>query len=430
MMKIHPDNVDSLLIVKRTSNDSKMYKVKKVKIDEILNILNDNRTRKSSILSNVSSDDSCSKKSELLTKKRLMAQFAVNSTNQSRENFSRLFHFPDFKINTDSMDDSQHLKNTIGLFSRNSLENRTKSCLPLKKRKIKSTFQATKPFKPHNTNVSVVTGDKEKLILIYKSEQSQLLTDNDEKLRKKIEIALKQDEDGDLPLHIAVAHKNLASIGSFCKLIQQAGKTVDRFNKKKFTPLHLCVKMNYSKGVRKLIKMGADMNLSDGKGNSAVHLAVSYSHFECFDVILKTCSSMENCKPNLDSHNYEGLTPLHTSVQKQNIEMVRKLLKAGADPDSKDYKSGRTPLFFAVENKNEDIIKLLLENKASIDIQNFAGHTPFLVANGRKYPEICKLLVDQGADSHGMTFDDLACNYKTSNIKYQLKNKLVANQSS
>ncbi|CAI9722523.1 Hypothetical predicted protein [Octopus vulgaris] len=158
MMKIHPDNVDSLLIVKRTSNDSKMYKVKKVKIDEILNILNDNRTRKSSILSNVSSDDSCSKKSELLTKKRLMAQFAANSTNQSRENFSRLFHFPDFRINTDSMDDSQHLKNTIGLFSRNSLENRTKSCLPLKKRKIKSTFQATKPFKPHNTNVSVVTG--------------------------------------------------------------------------------------------------------------------------------------------------------------------------------------------------------------------------------------------------------------------------------
>lgn len=167
MMKIQPDNVDSILILKPTPNNPKVYKVKKVKIDEILNILNDNRMRKSNSLSNASLDESNNMKFELLTKKQLIAQFAANTTNRSRLNSSPVFQFPRLGISNVSMDDSQQLKSTIGLLSQNSLENRTKSCLPLKKRKIMSTFQATKPLKPHNTNVSVVTGSVQKYFIYF-----------------------------------------------------------------------------------------------------------------------------------------------------------------------------------------------------------------------------------------------------------------------
>ncbi|GAB1602873.1 B-cell lymphoma 3 protein-like [Argonauta hians] len=393
MRKNFLDSADSLFCILPYLNDKKTYLLKKINVKDIPKISNENRSLNFLDLCGYLGDSTNSKLPAPPTARtRVLLQMLDNISYTS-------------------------LTSYLEQFNVNSLEERSNSSLPLKKRKISNS-------KPHNTNISLVTGGKANTIVILPCNQLPLSSGKDEKIKKNIEIALKQDEDGDLPLHRAVAHKNLPVITTFCKLIQQGGKTVDRFNKKKFTPLHLCVKINFIKGVRKLIKMGADVNLSDGYGNSALHLAVSSSHLECLDVILKTDSPSECRKPNLDTRNYEGLTPLHTAVQMCNIEMIRQLLEAGANPDSKDYKSGQTPLFFAVENHHEDIIKVLLENDASVDIKNFAGFTPFLVSNGRKYQEICKLLINWGADAHGIVFDDLTSDPKTSNVKNKLKTKL------
>ncbi|CAE1311504.1 BCL3 [Acanthosepion pharaonis] len=200
-------------------------------------------------------------------------------------------------------------------------------------------------------------------------------------LTKSIQTALHQDEDGDLPLHIAVVQKDIKMVSLYGMLIQRAGKSVDRFNKK---------------------NLQCNIHLKDTK-----------------------------MKPNLNSHDYKGVTLLHTAVNNNSIELIKRLLQAGAELDSIDFKSGRTPLFHAVENKNIKIVELLLEKKASVDIPNFAGNTAFLAANARGYHDISKLLAENGADTRGLMGPEELISYpKTSAVKSQLKNKLVSGKTS
>jgi ankyrin repeat protein len=79
--------------------------------------------------------------------------------------------------------------------------------------------------------------------------------------------------------------------------------------------------------------------------------------------------------------------------------IIKLLLEAKADVNSKDDFGGRTPLSWAAENGHEGIVKLLLEAKANINSKDdFGGQTPLSWAaeNGNK--DIVKLLLEAKAD--------------------------------
>lgn len=335
------------------------------------------------------------------------------------------------------------------------------SSLPLKKRKVAdSVLTDSETQSPVPSTLSVTAEDSSRLIKSVSQHAEQCIKDRSifivspsdvpkfmktvssvqwedstsHHLTKSIQTALHQDEDGDLPLHIAVVQKDIKMVSLYGMLIQRAGKSVDRFNKKNLTPLHLCVKVKFLEGLKKLIQMGADVNMLDGNGQSSLHIAVSNSDLECFDFLLQQCNihfKDTKMKPNLNSHDYKGVTLLHTAVNNNCIEIIERLLQKGAELDSIDFKSGRTPLFHAVEDNNIKIVELLLEKKASVDIPNFAGNTAFLAANARGYHDISKLLAENGADTRGlMGPEDLISNPKTSAVKSQLKNKLVSSKTS
>ena len=70
-----------------------------------------------------------------------------------------------------------------------------------------------------------------------------------------------------------------------------------------------------------------------------------------------------------------GNTPLHLAVEQQDIEMAKRLLSKGADPNKRTEKNGWTPLMHAVdivcisaselhEEPDNQIITLLLESGA------------------------------------------------------------------
>jgi len=108
---------------------------------------------------------------------------------------------------------------------------------------------------------------------------------------------------------------------------------------------------------------------------------------------LFACGPMTPCTPFLDA------------VLEDNLDLVRKHVEAGTDPNmffvwtGSDY-AGASALHLAVSLGNREITELLLENGADIDIKardQYEG-TPLHWAAYLGQKEMVELLVEAGAD--------------------------------
>ncbi|EKX31291.1 hypothetical protein GUITHDRAFT_122511 [Guillardia theta CCMP2712] len=70
-----------------------------------------------------------------------------------------------------------------------------------------------------------------------------------------------------------------------------------------------------------------------------------------------------------------GVSPIHVAAADGNFEIVRYLVRAGADPDLATKKEKRTALHYATMNKNLTLVQYLLEIEASSDVLDIYGKT-------------------------------------------------------
>jgi len=94
-----------------------------------------------------------------------------------------------------------------------------------------------------------------------------------------------------------------------------------------------------------------------------------------------------------------GATPLWAACQNGSLEMVRLLLKAGADPNLA-LLSGETPLMVASRAGKAEIVKLLLARKADPNKTATRRQTALMWAVAKRHPEVVKLLIAGGANIH------------------------------
>jgi len=96
----------------------------------------------------------------------------------------------------------------------------------------------------------------------------------------------------------------------------------------------------------------------------------------------------------IDNHS----SALSNAVLDNRPEVVEVLLKAGADPNMQDY-NGNAALIYA---SRPEVVKMLLDHAANINQQNNNGNTLLhIVARGFRFehgPEIVKILLERGAD--------------------------------
>lgn len=208
-------------------------------------------------------------------------------------------------------------------------------------------------------------------------------------LLNEIQMALHQDEDGDLPLHIAVAQENIVMVQKFVHLMTISGKNVDKYNKSLQTPLHLAVELQFDQAVSVLLMAGANPSLVNNEGDSAVHLAVKYNTIN--NLALMLIKSQH--KADINARNFEGLAPLHLAVIKNQIEMVKVLIRCGADINIQDGKSGRTPLFHAVEGNQLALVMLFRQCNANLELTNYAGITALMAAQAKGFSEASSVLM-------------------------------------
>jgi len=149
--------------------------------------------------------------------------------------------------------------------------------------------------------------------------------------------------------------------------------------------------------VRELIAAGADLNVKSGDGGYTALMFSLLYNWEITDALLAAGADV-----NAESNN--GQTALH--IANDVPEMVRVLLKAGADPNGGHYEGG-PPVFAAAYRGQFESVLLLAEAGADLHTKGlWSPGTPYpyppILGDVRVFsnilpPEIVRFLVDRGA---------------------------------
>ncbi|XP_043655302.1 uncharacterized protein LOC122621499 isoform X2 [Drosophila teissieri] len=250
----------------------------------------------------------------------------------------------------------------------------------------------------------------------------------------------KPDANGGTPLHYAAqmcgaSHdsKQQASCSSSSRLsleilgilLSHPQSSVDVQDKDGRQPLLWAASAGSAKAVIALVKAGARVESSDKDGLTALHCAGSRGHTECIDTLIGLCGAPTDL---IDSN---GCTALHYAVTLGHADATARLLDLEADPNRQDRK-GRTPAHCGCSKGQFETLKLLKERGANLWLRNAKGDLPLheAAASGRRellewllnqrpkqvnttsndgrsllhiaaandYTDMCKLLLDYGAD--------------------------------
>lgn len=255
------------------------------------------------------------------------------------------------------------------------------------------------------------------------------------------------------PLRLAVESGSVSTIN----LLLQSGcnaQTVDPYG---CTLLHVAARSGRSHVIETLLHSGVDIHSTDSSGETALHDAVWATHFDAVQTLAARGANLEAIDENgwtplfrsvmrpqnlritallislgADVHHVDasGKTSIH---RVKDVETLRLLLENGADINTPDTEGGSaflsicfwadvemlklmlehggnitatdnigfTPLFHsASKNGNEAAVAFLIERGASVNPAPTASEatTPLYEAANRGHNEICKLLIEAGAD--------------------------------
>jgi uncharacterized protein len=136
------------------------------------------------------------------------------------------------------------------------------------------------------------------------------------------------------------------------------------------TALHIVTQRRDSDWLRYLLQKGADPDIKDKKGTAPLMLATQLGWIEGVQGLVKY-------KATVDITNRSGETALIRAVQLRNPDMVRELLKAGANPDKSDTIAGLSAREYAAQDGRNSAILGIIERGGKAEEPAKAGDLDF-----------------------------------------------------
>ena len=150
------------------------------------------------------------------------------------------------------------------------------------------------------------------------------------------------------------------------------------------TPLIEASKGDHKEVVQILLNAGADIDRGDKSGCTPLIWAADHHYYETVKLLLGAGADVNK------ADTIHGKAPLYkVTYVNYSVEVAKLLLEHGADPNQADKKWGRTPLHNAVvlythvqpQSHVTDMIKILIKGGADPRRKNINNNTPMDFAN-------------------------------------------------
>lgn len=186
-------------------------------------------------------------------------------------------------------------------------------------------------------------------------------------------------------------------------LLNANPKLVNRRDEDDRLPIHWAVSYNHLPIVQLLIASTKDFDpdVQDGLGWTPLMMASSLKDSDAtVDLLLSKGA-------DVNMTNNAGQTALHFCASKSNLDTAKKLVAHKASARTKD-KRGQLPLHRAASVGSVPLIRLLLENKSPVNATDMDGMTALHHAIAEGFGDAAMALLKAGAESNKKNVDGLS----------------------
>ncbi|CAN0392745.1 unnamed protein product, partial [Scytosiphon promiscuus] len=165
------------------------------------------------------------------------------------------------------------------------------------------------------------------------------------------------------PLHRAVHFRHFQIL----KILLQTGANPNLKDRYGITPLHLVAISGCTAGASELLPAGADTTIRCHDSCTPLHMSVAFNRVGVTRLLLGASRSAIEIR-----ETYLGITPLAWASKQGFTPMLRVLLEAGADVESRSF-AGLTPLHWACRACSLESVESLLRAGADLDAVDVLG---------------------------------------------------------
>lgn len=167
-----------------------------------------------------------------------------------------------------------------------------------------------------------------------------------------------------------------------------SGASVGHANVKQESPLLVAAQLGEPAHVSVMLSFNANVDASDGNGNTPLMHAIACRHGHVVDQLLGNA--------NLLVTNNDGVTLLMVAAKYDALPVVVAVLEKEQAPLNAVDMHGDTALIVASRRDNLKVVRRLIKAGADVDVRNNNGETALQVAARYGHAKMCALLVTKG----------------------------------
>ncbi|MBK9684943.1 MAG: ankyrin repeat domain-containing protein [Betaproteobacteria bacterium] len=164
------------------------------------------------------------------------------------------------------------------------------------------------------------------------------------------------------------------------------------------TALYIAALLGHLPSCKVLASSGASLEAANDLGYTPLMAAIEGDHEDVIDFFLKSGANVNpEVIATMEVEGLGGAFPLYTATRKENLAVIKKLLKRGADAN-RSAPNGWTPLKSGAQQGGFEIVKVLLDAGADPNIADDTNYTPLMNAVSGEHEDIVKILLKFNAD--------------------------------